>query len=101
MPAGINAPDPATVDEATGVVKYELGQIVTYREDTGEPWDGTSYVPHIRTRAGSTIMGDGRVALILDVDGIARHAGVFAHTLRPTSLPIAAASTGNAVSATF
>jgi len=33
-----NAPDPASVDIAMGLVKYELGQIVTYRGDTGELW---------------------------------------------------------------
>ncbi len=32
--------------------------------------------------SGATVMGDGRVALILDVEGIARHAGVLFSALR-------------------
>jgi two-component system, chemotaxis family, sensor kinase CheA len=31
----------------------------------------------LKCYAGSTVMGDGRVALILDVDGIAEHAGIL------------------------
>ena len=46
--------------------------------------------------AGATIMGDGRVALILDVQGIARRAGVHAESsqvraLAPRSAPLATA----------
>lgn len=52
-----NAPDPADVTEATGVVAYQLGQIVTYSGDTGEAWDHRTYLPHVRTRADSTVMG--------------------------------------------
>lgn len=50
-------PDPASVDQATGVIDYELGQIETYSADTGQTWDGRHYIPHIRTRAGSTVEG--------------------------------------------
>ena len=52
-----NTPDPATVDPATGVVKYELAQIERYSADTGQLWDSTNYLPHLRTRANSTVMG--------------------------------------------
>jgi hypothetical protein len=52
-----NAPNPAQVTQAIGLVKYELGQIVTYRGDTGELWDHMSYIPHIRTRAGDAVTG--------------------------------------------
>jgi hypothetical protein len=51
-----NTPDPAGVSLATGLVKYQLGQIVTYRGDTGEVWDTMSYIPHIRTRAGAAVI---------------------------------------------
>jgi two-component system chemotaxis sensor kinase CheA len=36
----------------------------------------------LRCFSGATIMGDGSVALILDIEGIARHAGVFSDTAR-------------------
>jgi two-component system chemotaxis sensor kinase CheA len=35
---------------------------------------------HIKTFAGASIMGDGRLALILDVTGLAQHAGVLAES---------------------
>ena len=50
-----NSPDPATVDVATGLVKYELGQIEHYSADTGQPWDEHSFAPHVRTRAGTNV----------------------------------------------
>jgi two-component system chemotaxis sensor kinase CheA len=37
--------------------------------------------------SGATILGDGRVALILDIAGIARHAGVFAALELPQAAP--------------
>jgi len=52
-----NKPDPATVSTSTGLVKYELGQINTFSGVTGKPWDGTSYMPHLRTKAGTTVLG--------------------------------------------
>jgi hypothetical protein len=52
-----NKPDPASVDQATGIVAYELGQIETYSAGTGQIWDGRQYIAHIRTRAGSTVEG--------------------------------------------
>lgn len=52
-----NTPDPATVDVTTGLVKYELGQVERYSADTGQVWDGRTHQPHIRARAGSTVMG--------------------------------------------
>jgi two-component system chemotaxis sensor kinase CheA len=42
--------------------------------------------------SAATIMGDGRVALILDVEGIARHAGVFTGAARPPG-PVGEADT--------
>jgi two-component system chemotaxis sensor kinase CheA len=36
--------------------------------------------------SGATILGDGRVSLILDIAGIARHAGVFAAQEQPQTL---------------
>ena len=59
-----NAPDPATVSQATGLVTYELGQIVTYSGDTGEVWHGQSYIPNIRTRAGTPARGTVLMQLI-------------------------------------
>jgi hypothetical protein len=52
-----NAPDPATVEQATGLVEYELGQIVAYSGDTGQAWNGMSYQPHIKVRASTPAMG--------------------------------------------
>jgi hypothetical protein len=48
-----NTPDPAKVSQSTGLVSYELGQIVTYNGDTGERWDGMSYIPHIKAKAST------------------------------------------------
>jgi hypothetical protein len=52
-----NTPDPATVSQATGLVKYELGQIVTYSGDTGQAWDGKSYIPNIKIQASTPPVG--------------------------------------------
>jgi hypothetical protein len=52
-----NTPDPATVSRAAGLVTYELGQIVTYSGDTGQPWDGKSYIPNIKARANTPPVG--------------------------------------------
>jgi hypothetical protein len=52
-----NTPDPANVSPSTGLVKYQLGQIERYSGSTGQLWTGQSYTPHIRTRAGSQVMG--------------------------------------------
>jgi hypothetical protein len=52
-----NTPDPATVDQSTGLVRYELGQIEHYSADTGLAGDNISFLPHIRTRAGTGVMG--------------------------------------------
>lgn len=50
-----SAPDPATVDETTGAVKYELGQFEWYSATTGLQWNHMAYMPHVRTRAGAVI----------------------------------------------
>jgi hypothetical protein len=52
-----NTPDPATVSQATGLVTYELGQIVTYGGDTGQAWDGKSYIPNIKVQASTPSVG--------------------------------------------
>ena len=52
-----NSPDPATVTQSTGLVKYELGSIEYYSADTGQEWDTEHYLAHVRTRAGSTVEG--------------------------------------------
>jgi hypothetical protein len=52
-----NTPDPATVSQATGVVTYELGQIVTYSGDTGQLWDTKSYIPNIKAKASTPPVG--------------------------------------------
>jgi hypothetical protein len=52
-----NTPDPATVSQATGLVAYELGQLVTYSGDTGVPWDGKSYIPNIEVKASTPPLG--------------------------------------------
>ncbi len=52
-----NTPDPATVSQATGVVTYELGQIVTYSGDTGQAWDTRSYIPNIKVQASTPPVG--------------------------------------------
>jgi hypothetical protein len=52
-----NSPDPATVSEATGLVRYELGFIQNYSASTGLLWDSKTYLPHIRTRAAAGVVG--------------------------------------------
>ena len=52
-----NAPDPATVAQSTGLVRYELGLIQTYSTPSGQLWDGKTYLPHIRTRASAGVIG--------------------------------------------
>jgi hypothetical protein len=52
-----NSPDPSSVAESTGPVRYELGQIETYSAVTGQRWDGKAYAPHIRTRASPGVIG--------------------------------------------
>lgn len=52
-----NMPDPATVSTSTGLVKYELGQIDEVSGVTGKPWDRMSYMPHLRSRADTTVRG--------------------------------------------
>ncbi len=61
-----HTPDPATVSQATGLVKYELGQIVTYSGDTGQPWDGKSYIPNIKAKASTPAVGTVLTQLIGD-----------------------------------
>jgi hypothetical protein len=61
-----NAPDPAGVSQATGIVKYELGQIVNYSGDTGQLWDYKLYMPHMRTRAGASVQATVLLQLIGD-----------------------------------
>ena len=50
-----NTPDPATVDQSSGLIKYELGQIEHYSADTGHSWDEKEYLPHIKTTAGPAV----------------------------------------------
>jgi hypothetical protein len=50
-------PDPASVDQSTGLVKYELGQIQVYSATTGQAWGGQQYLPHIRARASGPVAG--------------------------------------------
>ena len=50
-------PDPATVSQSTGLIRYELGLIQTYSASTGQLWDGKTYLPHIRTRAATGSIG--------------------------------------------
>lgn len=59
-----NSPDPATVTESTGPVRYELGLVETYSLITGLRWDGKAYVPHIRTRASPGVIGTVLVQLM-------------------------------------
>ncbi len=59
-----NKPDPATVSQGTGPVTYELGQIVTYNGDTGQIWDGKSYLTDIKVRADTPAMGTVLMQLI-------------------------------------
>jgi len=59
-----NTPDPATVSTNTGLVKYELGQIVYYSGDTGKVWDRLTYLPHLRTKASDFAAGTILVQLI-------------------------------------
>jgi hypothetical protein len=51
-----NSPDPATVTESTGLVRYELGFVETYSPATGLRWNGKAYVPHVRTRASGGVI---------------------------------------------
>lgn len=52
-----NSPDPATVAESTGLVRYELGLTQNYSASTGQVWDGKTYLPHIRARASAGVIG--------------------------------------------
>jgi len=52
-----NSPDPATVAESTGLVRYELGGIQNYSASTGQLWDSKTYLPNIRTRASAGVIG--------------------------------------------
>jgi hypothetical protein len=52
-----NTPDPATVDQTTGLVRYQLARIEHYSLTTGLVSDNLSYVSHIRTRAASQVEG--------------------------------------------
>ena len=52
-----NMPDPATVSESTGLVKYELGELQSYSAVTGVAWDTTTYLPHMRVRAAGGVVG--------------------------------------------
>ena len=52
-----NLPDPAAVFEASGLVKYELGQIQPYSGTTSIAWDAKSYLPHMRVRAAGSVVG--------------------------------------------
>lgn len=51
-----------------------VDEILNTEEIVVKPMQAT--MKRLRCFAGSTVMGDGRIALILDVGGIARHAGV-------------------------
>lgn len=59
-----NTPDPATVDQSSGVVKYELDQIQYYSPDSGQPWDGMSYIANMRVRAAGSPQGTVLMQLI-------------------------------------
>jgi hypothetical protein len=50
-----NTPDPATVDQSSGLIKFQLGQIQQSSGDTGKPWDGREHVPHVTTKAGPVV----------------------------------------------
>jgi hypothetical protein len=50
-----NTPDPAAVDQSVGLVKYELAQIDHYSAATGLVWDNVTFMPHVRTRAGTSV----------------------------------------------
>jgi hypothetical protein len=52
-----NTPDPAIVDQSTGLVRYQLARIEHYSASTGLVGDNLSYLPHIRSRAGSRLEG--------------------------------------------
>jgi hypothetical protein len=52
-----NIPDPAKVDQSSGLIKYELSQIEPYSADTGQVWDSVTYLPHLRTRVAGTVEG--------------------------------------------
>lgn len=52
-----NTPDPATVGVSTGSIEYELGQVQPYSGTTGLLWDSRSYMPHLRVRAGGSVIG--------------------------------------------
>ena len=52
-----STPDPATVGESTGLVKYELGELQPYSAVTGVAWDTTTYLPHMRVRATGGVIG--------------------------------------------
>jgi hypothetical protein len=59
-----STPDPATVAQSSGLVKYELGQIQSYSATTGAEWDAKTYLPHMRVRAAGGVLGTVLVQLV-------------------------------------
>ena len=74
-PAGVSG-DLNLVIVSTGIMQY--GMVVQYLHDSEEivvkPLG--RHVRHLKEYAGATIMGDGQVALILDVSGLAQVSGI-------------------------
>lgn len=56
-----NSPDPASIDQATGLHKYELAQLEHYRATTGVSWDGMHVFSDIKARPQIQVQG---VALV-------------------------------------
>ena len=61
-------------DQPFGLV---VNEVVDTEEVVVKPL--TKLLKHVTTYAGATIMGDGKIALILDVAGLARKGGVMSH----------------------
>jgi two-component system chemotaxis sensor kinase CheA len=82
---GNGAPQPSVCFAVVKVGSQRFGLVVDQLLDTEEIVVKPMHpvLKPLRCFSGATIMGDGRVALILDVEGIARHAGVFSGGARP------------------
>ncbi len=78
LPCGASSPSLVTFFAVVRAGRHRYGLIVdrilTTEEIVVKPMQNT--MKSLRCYSGATILGDGRVALILDLEGLARHAGV-------------------------
>lgn len=52
-----NGPDPATIDQSSGVIKFELTQVQYWRRSTGQNWDNFHVFTDIYGKPGTVVKG--------------------------------------------